>query len=470
MVQQSFRHSPKTSVRASTTAHLVQTMSLLVLNNAELMEKIAGELSKNPALELIEDHRCPTCGTKLVRNIPCSKCSFSKNNEWEPVVYISPSEEGYYSGGAYVEESSGDDYSPQHENLPEYLLSQIASELAEEDRPIAAHVLTSLDENGLLDVPKFEISRYLHVPISRIDHVISQIQHCDPPGVGSSTPQEALQVQLGILSDIAKIPEHTAEVIEFEYESLIKRQFPAIAKNIGISQQQVKEISNFITDNLYPFPARAHWGNVRHQSVPDVQRYYTPDVIISRSGDGQDPQLFVEILWPIRGNLKINESFLEALSKVSGPKADDWRKDIENANLLIKCLSQRNHTLVRLMEMLASVQRDFILHGDAHLKPITRAKIADDLGVHEATISRAVSGKSVQLPNRQIIPISRFFDRSLHIRTALRKIVDLEKSPLSDTKIAAMLEKQGYNIARRTVAKYRSMEGILSAHQRGKSN
>ncbi|MCH7663929.1 MAG: RNA polymerase sigma-54 factor, partial [Chloroflexi bacterium] len=96
----------------------------------------------------------------------------------------------------------------------------------------------------------------------------------------------------------------------------------------------------------------------------------------------------------------------------------------------------------------------------------TRAKLAEELGVHEATISRAVSGKSVQLPSRKIIPISRFFDRSLHIRSELKLIIGKEQMPLSDAKLTVLLAERGFNIARRTVAKYRSMEGILPAHLR----
>jgi RNA polymerase sigma-54 factor len=121
------------------------------------------------------------------------------------------------------------------------------------------------------------------------------------------------------------------------------------------------------------------------------------------------------------------------------------------------------------MQKLVVVQRDFILNGDAYLKPLTRAELADELEVHESTMSRAVSDKSVQLPNRRIVPLAMFFDRSLHIRTALKQIIDEEANTLSDSQIAQMLSGMGYQVARRTVAKYRSIEGILPAHLRNRS-
>ncbi len=167
--------------------------------------------------------------------------------------------------------------------------------------------------------------------------------------------------------------------------------------------------------------------------------------------------------------MRVNPLFQQALREAPEDKAEQWKLDLEQANLLIKCLAQRNHTIVRLMQILAVLQRHFITAGDAHLKPITRASIADELGVHESTISRAVSGKSVQLPSGKIVPLSQFFDRSLHIRTALKQIIRQESQEgktYSDTKLARLLEQQGFAIARRTVAKYRMMENIEPAHMR----
>jgi RNA polymerase sigma-54 factor len=113
-----------------------------------------------------------------------------------------------------------------------------------------------------------------------------------------------------------------------------------------------------------------------------------------------------------------------------------------------------------------SLQREYIVHGEKYLKPVTRAQISKELDVHESTISRAVANKAVQLPNKRIIPLSSFFDRSLNVRTVLKEIIENEKKPLSDSDLAEMLSEKGFDVARRTVAKYRSIEGILPAHLR----
>ena len=129
-------------------------------------------------------------------------------------------------------------------------------------------------------------------------------------------------------------------------------------------------------------------------------------------------------------------------------------------------MQQRNHTIERLIHKVVVLQRPFITKGEKYLKPVTRVQISRELDVHESTISRAVSNKTVQLPNRRIIPLSSFFDRSLNIRSVLREIIGKEDKPLSDADLVSSLSKEGYNVARRTVAKYRAMEGILPAHLR----
>ena len=212
---------------------------------------------------------------------------------------------------------------------------------------------------------------------------------------------------------------------------------------------------------------RVRIGRHNRRIAPQPNVYYNPDVIISKMANQGEIRLVVEVALPVGGTLRINPLFREALKQAPPEKSEQWMKDLEQASLLVKCIQQRNHTMVRLMERLAILQREFILQGDAHLHPLTRAQLAGELGLHESTISRAVADKAVQLPNGHITPLAKFFDRSLHIRTTLKQIISQETRPLSDSELARRLSKEGYQIARRTLAKYRSMEGILPAHLRG---
>jgi RNA polymerase sigma-54 factor len=261
------------------------------------------------------------------------------------------------------------------------------------------------------------------------------IQHAEPIGVGSANPQQALLIQLEVLAETQAIPRMARRAIIEGMDLLSRRAYNELAHLLGITVQEVQRLANFISDNLYPYPARAHWGDIR-QGVEASRLYMPPDVIITRQNDTPQTPLVVEILSPYAGILRVNPLFREAINQAPADKADSWASHLEQASLLVKCIQQRNHTMVRLMQVLAKIQRRFILEGDAYLVPITRAQLADELEVHESTVSRAVSGKAVQLPNRRIILLDKFFDRSLQIRTTLRELIDNEKRPMSDTELA----------------------------------
>lgn len=458
----------KPALRPLTTAHLAQTMTLLELNSFELSQKIEAALSSNPALEYDEVQRCPTCRRRLPPSSVCPICTRPVDVSGEqPVVYVSPREyfHNYQGSRSSVEDSPDTEWVAESETLPVHVLKQIAAELAAEDRPIAAHILTCLDDDGLLRTPLVEIARYHHVLPSRVQKVLQLIQRADPVGVGSASPQEALLVQLQVLSETRPVPPLAFKAIEEGMEMLSRRSYPELGRLLKVSAAEAQEIARFISDNLNPYPGRAHWGE-SHTTESSPNTYYEPDIVISRLHNTPDSPLVVEVISPYAGRLRVNPLFREALAEAPPDKVSQWQADLEQANLLVKCLQQRDNTLVRLMKRLAVLQRDFILHGDACLNPVTRAQLAQELDVHESTISRAVSGKSIQLPNGRIIPLAKMFDRSLHIRTVVREIIESEKKPLSDTQIRDILRKKGYDVARRTVAKYRSMEGILPARYR----
>lgn len=463
--------SQKTILRPQTTAHLAQTMALLELTTIELRQKVEAELARNPALELIEEFRCPTCHKVLHNNLPCPTCANSSGaSPDQPIVYLSCHEDFFAKSGsgAYPDDLPDDNNAPNREALPAYILRQIGPELALEDRPIAVHILTCLNEDGLMTIKPIEIAMYHHILPSQVEKVIRLIQHADPLGVGSLTPQDALLIQLEVLSENLAVPPLAEKAIRAGIELLSPHHLPELAKSLNISLGQAREITRFISDNLNPFPARAHWGELPSSDSSQGQEntFHFPDIIISRISEEENTGLVVEIAMPFYGTLRVNPLFREALQQAPSDKAGLWQMDLEQATLLVKCLQQRNHTIVRLMQRLVVIQREFILNGDAYLKPITRADMAEELEVHESTMSRAVSDKAVQLPNRRIVPLAMFFDRSLHVRTALKQIIDQESDSLSDSQIAVLLSDMGFPVARRTVAKYRSIEGILPAHLR----
>ncbi len=151
-------------LRPLTTAHLAQTMTLLSLTAAELRQQIDSELASNPALELVEERRCPTCSRLLPPHGPCPICSRPQSPTLdEPIVFISPREDFYTGGGIPDEDLPEDNFSSMTEDLPTYVLRQIAPEIPQQDRQIAAYLLTHLDEDGLLSVSLAEVARYHHV-------------------------------------------------------------------------------------------------------------------------------------------------------------------------------------------------------------------------------------------------------------------------------------------------------------------
>ena len=456
------------ALRPLTTAHLAQTMSLLSLTAGELRQQIEQELSANPALELVEERRCPTCRRLLHGKSVCPVCSRPKEeNSAEPVVFISP-RDVFVGGGGGMEESSEpeESFTPSVEDLPEYVFRQIAPDLKPEDRPLAAQLLTSLDEDGLLSTPLLDIARYLHVSIARLRVVQNLIQHADPVGVGSSSVEDALLVQLDALKEKWPVPPLAERLIEEGMSLLSRRQYDELARLFNVPVHQVKAAARFISENLNPYPARSGWGEARSNRPKASDVYYQPDMIITCLNGIKDGPLMVEIILPVMGTLQVNPLYKQAIQESDTERKEVLRGDLDRASLFVKCIQQRNHTILRLMQRVVSLQREFILRGEKYLRPVTRASLARELEVHESTISRAVANKAVQIPNGKIIPLSSFFDRSLNVRSVLREIIQEEARPMSDAELAGKLAERGYQVARRTVAKYRAMEGILPSGMR----
>jgi RNA polymerase sigma-54 factor len=455
------------SQRPLTTAHLAQTMTLLVLTADELRQQIDSELAGNPALELIEERRCPTCHRLLNEPGKCPVCSVPNNPlADEPVVFLSPRDEFIPRKDYLDTEIEDEPFAPASEELPTYVLRQIAPDLQPEERGLAAFLLTHLDDDGLLTTSLMEVSRYTHIPLTVVEKVQHVIQMADPIGVGSCNTKEALLIQLEALRENGEVPELAEELIREGLNNLSHHQYAELAHKFNVPIKKIQLAAKFIGENLNPFPARSHWGDTRQPGAQTTQVYHQPDIMISYLNDDPEKPLVVEIIMPLSGTLQVNPLFKQAIKQADPDVKPDLQRDLEKASLFVKCLQQRNNTMERLLTRVVSIQRDYIIRGEKYLKPVTRAQLSRELEVHESTISRAVANKAVQLPNRRIVPLSAFFDRSLNVRSVLKEIIEKEPKPYSDSDLVELLGEKGFEVARRTVAKYRSIEGILPAHLR----
>jgi RNA polymerase sigma-54 factor len=258
-------------------------------------------------------------------------------------------------------------------------------------------------------------------------------------------------------------------LVTHAWEALCRGDFDAAAEAVDCEVEDVYEALAFIKDNLYPRPADTHWSSPRHpERAPDRMR--EPDIVIHKEDDPE--RLVVEMYAPSPTWLRVNPEYRqlarEARAASNGDGPPEWAVLADEAELFIKSLAQRNQTMRLIVNRLVEAQRTFILYGDRHLLPMTRAELAAEVGVHESTVSRAVSRKNVALPSGRVVPLSIFFDRSLSVRDQVKEIIENESAnaPLSDSQIAALLRAQGVDVARRTVAKYRTTLGILPANLR----
>ena len=490
------RLSLSAGLHATTTAHLAQTMALLELGGAELEEAVRAELD-NPALEVVEVARCRACGRPLQRG-GCPVCASANGGERRlddaPIVYLTPREwergDGYGGGQADFEPDSIGPEVPAPEKLAEHILRQIGPDLPIEDRPLAATLLFSLDENGLLSEAPAELAVRLRLPLARVQRVLRQIQRADPPGVATAIVEESLLAQLDALAEQPDAPPAALLALAralvggvgapsdgegtYPYFRLLARhEYATLARLLNVSRPEIEAAALFIRHNLTPYPARAFAGSAGTPLDGGGARpFYHPDVTIHLHPNRTDGPLLVEITTPTSGWLRVNPAFRQALRALPEAERENWQQYYERALLYTKCLQQRNNTMRRLMESIAARQREFVLRGDRFLTPMTRVELSRQLGVHESTISRAVSDKSVALPGGRVVPMARFFDRSLSVREVIKNLIAAEPptAPLTDERIVSQLQHEGIHIARRTVAKYRAAEGILPAALRSLRN
>ncbi|HZR04806.1 MAG TPA: RNA polymerase factor sigma-54 [Candidatus Udaeobacter sp.] len=354
------------------------------------------------------------------------------------------------------------------ETLQQNLLAQLnQTALAATDRNAAELIVGNIDDNGFLQSTPEEMALNSGIPKEDFEKMLAVIQGFHPPGVGARDLRECLLIQL---KREGKENSLEYKIVSEHMEDLGRRRFPEVARRMGMSVEDVQKAADNI-GRLNPRPGQVF------AAAP--QNYVLPDVTVEKV-DGQYQVTLNDEQIP---HLRISNLYKDIIASGNTGASDvkDYiREKIRSGKFLIRSIHQRQQTISNIANQIVSRQRDFLEHGPSHLKPMTMAEVADAVGVHETTVSRAVSGKYMATP-QGIFEMKYFFTpgyqtatgESLSNTSVKEAILDLVKrengnQPLSDNEIVEILSERGIPIARRTVAKYRTELNILPSHMRRK--
>ena len=351
-------------------------------------------------------------------------------------------------------------------SLQEHLLEQVRlSDLSEAQMNVAELLVGNIDERGYLQSSLDELAFSAGVPMEQVTEVLKVVQGFHPPGVGARDLRECLLLQLERAGRQESL-EH--RIVERHMEALGKRRLPELAKALGASLEEIKEAVDRIS-HLEPRPGR--------DFLPDDQQYVVPEVFVQKVGN----EYTVSVNGDAVPHLRISNTYKDLMARPeSSTEVREYiREKIRAGKFLIKSLQQRQNTLLNIAREIVQRQRAFMEHGVAHLHPMTMAQIAQVVGVHETTVSRAVSGKYMETP-QGVFEMKYFFTSGLptsggdgavsneSVKQLIAEMVAQEdkQKPLSDEEIVKRLTAKGVQIARRTIAKYRSELNLLPSHLR----
>ena len=467
------------------TPQLRQAIKILQVSRAELETLVDQELTENPLLEEQVEEKAedavPTVDSQTGTE------DWQANGEAQPEVQEASSvgeidwKEFAENYGNDMHGSSGgtapsddDDRRPALENilvkrtlLPDHLMWQLRlSDLSNTEKEVGAILIGSLDKDGYLTISLEEAAFLANVwpDIAIVERVLQRLQEFDPPGVGARSLAECLLIQLrqlGLADD--SLP---ARIVRDYLPMLESRRFDRLARELGVPMEQIAEATKIVSV-LEPKPGRDF-------SESDT-RYVTPDVHVHKLGEEYIVTLNEEGL----PRLRVSSFYRRMLGANGAPEARGYiQEKMRAAAWLIKSIHQRQRTLYMVTSSIVKFQREFLDRGVAHLRPLVLKDVANDIGMHESTVSRATAGKYVHTP-QGTFELKYFFTSSLRsgrgedvsaesVKDKIRSIIAKEdaKKPLSDQYIAELLGKEQIDIARRTVAKYRELMGILPSSKR----
>ena len=458
------------------TPQLQMAIKLLQLSRLELVEKIQQELEENPALDEVQETLSPESTAEKTETDPeeseqTKEVSFEEkmNEDIDWRNYI----EEYNSPGRMPVESEGretprfDSFISKKESLSDHLLWQFLMTSPDADaEKIGSLVIGNLTKDGYLDASLDEISETSGLPLEKVEQVLAVLQTFNPIGVCARDLSECLLIQIKHLGLGGK--NILTEIVKNHLHHLENNNYRAICKTLKVRMDNVIAAVNVIK-GLEPKPGREF-------SESDVQ-YITPDIYVYKSEND-----FVIVLnddgLP---KLQVNSYYKKAMvrgDKISVETKEYLQDKLRSAAWLIRSIHQRQKTIYKVMESILKFQRPFFEKGITHLKPMVLRDVAEDIEMHESTISRVTTNKYAYTP-QGIFELKYFFNSSIKrihgeaiasasVQDKIKKIIENEnpKKPFSDSKMAEMLKDQNVDIARRTVAKYREMLGVLSSNKR----
>ena len=483
---------------------LQQSLALLQAPSLELKALVEQELQQNPVLEEVpeqdmdarekssdneESSRSDEAETPTVTDLaePPEDVKFDAaaervanepvddfQAEFEKLVQMDQDWRDHFSQTNIVTRSSAEDEEKREfmfnsitveASLAQHLMAQVRdTDLSDEDRGIAELLIGNVDDYGFLMATVEELAASTNLPAEKILQVLKVVQSFEPVGVGARDLRECLMLQL---ERAGKDGTLEYRIIRDHMEALGKRRIPEIARGTGQSVEDVQAALARIS-RLEPRPGRAF--------LPVVEQYVAPEVFVVKNGDEftvttNDEQI---------PHLRISNVYKDLMSagENNAEVKNYIREKIRAGKFLIKSLHLRQATIGNIGREIVKRQREFMEKGVAHLKPMTMAQVAEVVGVHETTVSRAVSGKYIQTP-QGVFELKYFFTAGLQnahgddvSNTSVKDMIaDIFKNenaakPLSDQEVVKMLTAKGINIARRTVAKYRDELGILPSNLR----
>ncbi|OAJ34258.1 RNA polymerase factor sigma-54 [Piscirickettsia salmonis] len=443
------------------TPQLQQAIRLLQLSNVELQQEIQKVLDSNPMLEVKSDS---DSGNTTLKESTQELISInnSPTTPWQAVNR---------SGSAYDDFDFFQNYAKSH-SLHEQLLWQISITSLSDDEIIIAHaLLDGLDNNGFLQTSLKEVQQLVNqqlaeISVEEIEAVLYLLQHLEPTGVFARSLQESLQLQIMQLPEQTDYKDIALALIQKDLEHLSQYNLKQLAKQLKVSPDELSGAIELV-QSLSASPA--------DQLAHNDAEYITPDILVRKIKGRWQAELNTTTL----PHLRINNTYS---NMVRGHQTERdhafFKENLQEARWFLKSIQSRNETLLKVANCIINEQYDFFEYGEESMKPLVLQHIAQAIDMHESTVSRVTTQKYMLTP-RGVFELKYFFSSHVNshdgnpysstaIRALIRKIIASEdpKKPLSDNKVALLLQKQGVDIARRTVAKYRETMNIPPSKER----